>query len=65
MRYLLLLATLLIFTGPSFAEIYKWVDAEGQVHFSDVKPEDEDQAVAEVRIDVEVGSYQAITDTVL
>ncbi|TNE81449.1 MAG: DUF4124 domain-containing protein [Gammaproteobacteria bacterium] len=36
----LLLATTLI----SQAEIYRWVDAAGKVHFSDKKPEDNHQA---------------------
>lgn len=35
--------------GPGFAEIYKWRDAQGQLHFSDTPPTvSQDQAV-EVR----------------
>ena len=36
-RYLLLIL-ILVLTPLSHAEIYKWVDAEGQVHFGDQQP---------------------------
>ncbi|MFT6156213.1 MAG: glutaredoxin [Neolewinella sp.] len=37
--FFLLVATLLILVNPSNAEIYKWVDGAGKVHFSDKKPD--------------------------
>ena len=59
MKYLVLLTTLLLVAGPSFAEIYRWVDEEGQVHFSDQKPISEN--FNEVQIDDKIGSYQGIS----
>lgn len=35
-----LLLTLLLFAADLPAEIYKWVDEQGQVHYSDQKPDD-------------------------
>ncbi len=58
-KYFVLLATLLIVAGPSYAEIYRWVDKAGQVHFSDQKPINE--SVEEVQIDDKIGSYQDIS----
>lgn len=37
MRYLIALS-LLAFATPASAELYKWVDAQGRTHFSDVAP---------------------------
>ena len=59
MKYLVLLVVLLMVAGPSYAEIYRWVDAEGQVHFSDEKPDNEN--FNEVQIDDKIGSYQDIS----
>ena len=59
MKYLVLLTTLLLVVGSSFAEIYRWVDEEGQVHFSDQKPDNEN--FKEVQIEDKVGSYQDIS----
>ncbi len=59
MKYIIILMTLLIVPGHSFAEIYKWVDEEGQVHFSDQKPDN--QAVSEVQIETEINSYQSVS----
>lgn len=38
MKRVLLLLTLLPLSGPGFAELYKWTDANGHVQFSDQKP---------------------------
>ena len=57
MKNLVLLVSLLIIAMPSSAEIYKWVDEEGQIHFSDKKPEN--QVVSE--IEVETRSYQSVS----
>ncbi len=32
------LAALLVFAGPAHADVYKWVDENGSVHFSDTPP---------------------------
>ena len=37
----LLFITLLMFSAFSFAEVYKWVDKDGKVHFGDGEPEGE------------------------
>lgn len=42
-RRLLFVATVVLFTEVAWAEIYKWVDANGNVHFGD-KPKDSTQA---------------------
>ena len=39
-RILLGLVLSLSFTGASFAELYKWVDEEGNVHYGDCPPAD-------------------------
>ena len=57
MKNFLLAVTLLIIAIPSSAEIYKWVDEDGQIHFSDQKPEN--HVVTE--IEVEIGSYQSVS----
>ena len=59
MKYIIILMTLLIVPGHSFAEVYKWVDEEGLVHFSDQKPDN--QAVSEVQIETEINSYQSVS----
>ncbi len=40
----------LLFIQPSAAEIYKWVDAEGKVHFSDAKPDNKRAESVELKI---------------
>ena len=57
MKNLILLVSLLIIAIPSFAEIYKWVDEEGQIHFSDKKPENQ----VATEIEVEISSYQSVS----
>src|SRR5690606_34177704 len=54
-RHFLLLWLLPILTASAacFAEVYKWVDDTGKIHFSDKKPED---AQAET-LDIRVNSY--------
>ena len=39
-RILLVLVLLLSFAGASIAEMYKWVDEEGNVHYGDCPPAD-------------------------
>ncbi len=40
MRALALIAVALLASGAGAAEIYRWVDAEGKVHFADSPPSD-------------------------
>ena len=35
----MLLCCLPLLAAPALAEMYKWTDAEGRVHFSDRKPD--------------------------
>ena len=44
MRALLFTITLSIITSTHAAEIYRWVDENGKVHFTDKKPGQEKQA---------------------
>lgn len=37
--FVLILACLFAVAAPAFAELYKWVDENGTVHFSEVPPE--------------------------
>jgi len=57
MQTFFLTISLLLLIQPSYGEIYKWVDAQGNVHFGDRKPED---ASAE-RIEVKVNTYTHVT----
>jgi glutaredoxin len=57
MTRLIILLALLISAPGLHAEIYKWVDEQGQVHYSDQKPED--RPVTE--IPMETRSYQEIS----
>ena len=41
---LLTILLLLVFSQPSFSEIYKWVDKDGSVRFSDKKPPEKAKA---------------------
>ena len=43
-----------IATAPALAEIYKWVDAEGKVHFGD-KPVDPGQAAGAEEVELNEG----------
>lgn len=38
MKILLVLTTLLFYAVPASAEMYRWVDAQGKVHYSDQPP---------------------------
>ena len=39
MKHLMFLLSIWIIAGPVSAEIYKWTDENGQVHYSDSKPD--------------------------
>lgn len=46
-----LYAVLLALSAPAGAEIYRWTDSDGSVHFSDEKPANPDQAVEEIQLE--------------
>lgn len=47
----------LLCAGPALAEIYKWVDKNGQVHYSDKKP----ATGHSDKVQAEVSTYQFVT----
>lgn len=57
MKSFVFLTAALFLSSPCAAEIYKWVDAEGRVHFSDRKPENQ----AATEIEVEINTYQSVS----
>ena len=61
MKYFVLLATLLIVAGPSYAEIYRWVDDQGRSHFTDVQPE----GIKAEAVDLKINTYTAVEVTPL
>ena len=50
MRSLLAALLLLLLSPPGHAQIYKWVDAKGQVHYSDRKDEADKATVDELKV---------------
>jgi len=48
----------LVFACVAFAEIYKWVDENGRVHFSDVAPEDQPYKDIEKEIKSKLNIFQ-------
>ncbi len=57
MIQILLWALLLVIAESSTAEIYKWVDDQGKVHFSDKKPGNQDAE----RLEVRVNTYKSVS----
>ncbi len=55
MRYLLLILLLVVLPGS--AEIYRWVDERGKVHFGDRAPEDKSAE----RVQLEINSYTHVS----
>lgn len=55
MKYLILFLSLLV--GTASAQIYKWTDESGRVHFSDVP----DEAYETETVTVEINSYEHVT----
>jgi len=63
MKYLIFLVLILIIADPSSAEIYKWTDEQGQIHFSDEKPENQEFKEVELVIRTyESVSYEDVTN---
>ncbi|MCP4044143.1 MAG: DUF4124 domain-containing protein [Gammaproteobacteria bacterium] len=57
MKIFLFVITLAAFANNSYAEIYKWVDDQGKVHFSGRKPANHDAEPIKLRIN----TYTSIT----
>lgn len=59
------LSTFCCLCGASFAEIYKWVDENGEVHFSDNKPEKtlDDQKIEKIEQKIKVNTSRSHTIT--
>ena len=55
--WLALAGALLAFTAPAFSaeKMYKWVDAEGNIHFSDRPPDDSSEA-EQIEVDAEISA---------
>jgi len=57
MKILILLLSLLIMAQPIAADVYKWTDEKGILHYSDSKPENQEAE----KIFVEVNSYESVS----
>lgn len=57
LKFLILLVPTVMMATPASAEIYKWTDENGLVHYSDSKPEH--QEVTE--IEVPVSTYEGVS----
>jgi glutaredoxin len=57
MKIILLITSLLFFTNTVHAEIYKWVDENGKVNFSDKKPKK--RKVEKIKL--KINSYASVT----
>jgi len=57
MKYVILLITISLITTSASAEIYKWTDEEGQIHYSDSKPENQDV----IEIGVDISTYENVS----
>ncbi len=52
-----LLLLLLLFVADSAAEIYKWTDENGKVHFSDKKPRD----LESKEVKLKINTYESVS----
>jgi glutaredoxin len=57
MKDLVFLLLLLFIAQPSAAEIYKWTDEQGQIHFSDEKPENQESK----EVELEIRTYESVS----
>ncbi len=57
MKLFSLWALLLIFTHNSYSAIYKWTDAQGNVHFGDKKPDTHEVD----KLDLNINTYSGVT----
>lgn len=54
---LFLVSAAFLASGPTNAEVYKWIDANGKVHFSDTKPD----TVKAEQLDLQINTYKHVT----
>lgn len=55
----IILFSLVVFALPSLGQVYKWVDEDGQIHFSQFPPNSDKQAE---QVDVKVGTSASATE---
>jgi len=56
-KIITLIGSLLIFSTSSHAEIYKWVDDQGKVHFGDMKP----VVIEAEELNLRINTYTSVT----
>jgi glutaredoxin len=62
MKYLILFVSILLIAGPVSAEIYKWTDDKGHIHYSDKKPENQEVTEVEFKITTyDTVSYETVS----
>lgn len=65
MKHLILIVSLWLIAGPVSAEIYKWTDEKGYIHYSDKKPENQEVTELEFKIATyDTVSYGTVNDNV-
>ena len=57
MKYLFVLVSLMVFAEPCSAEIYKWTDEKGLIHYSSEKPDNHEFT----EIGAEVNTYSSVS----
>lgn len=57
MKHLILFISLWLIAGPVSAEVYKWTDEQGIIHYSDKKPEN--QEVTELKF--KIATYDTVS----
>jgi glutaredoxin len=61
-RFISCLVLLLSFCATTHAEIYKWTDPDGTIHYSDTKPPEEKGKAAPKVVEVELTPIQIMQD---
>lgn len=54
--WLILIASFCVFASAANADIYRWVDENGKVHFSDEKPE----KIQTEQVDIQINSFEGM-----
>jgi hypothetical protein len=57
MKYLILLIPIVMIAIPASAEIYKWVDENGHVNYSNIKPENHEVT----EIEFPISTYESVS----
>jgi hypothetical protein len=67
LKYCCSIILILAMSGSAFAQVYKWVDEEGQTHFSQTPPADHDADVIKTRPGpkVDPAQSQQAVDTII